>query len=57
VIKEILSLSKIAFLKGEEEARMSDTRSSKIVKYLNILLYSGKALCAYLLLLRWMTIT
>jgi hypothetical protein len=32
VIKGTPSLSRIAFLKGDDDARMSDTRSSKIVK-------------------------
>ena len=41
-LKSIRSLSKIAFLNGDDEARMSDTRSLKIVKYSNILLQSGR---------------
>ena len=41
-LKSIRSFSKIAFLNGDDEARMSDTRSLKIVKYSNILLQSGR---------------
>ena len=36
------SLSRIAFLYGDDEARMSDTDVLIIVKYSNILLQSGR---------------